>query len=162
MAAKKKFFNYRPKVLESITETMRPRDFIETDTVRKYLEARAVRVASDSEISVVYSNENYTDGKKIHVSTIEAARYAKTPEEAMFILAGYVFHEALHIIKTDFEIFEEYRRGHFDGKILPEPLPAYSSYRTNVLSIVEDGAVEAWGKKEYPAFPSTDIHAAPY
>ena len=37
------------------------------------------------------------------------------------MLAGFVFHEALHIIKTDFDIYEEYKMGHFDGKILPEP-----------------------------------------
>ena len=44
MGVHKKFFNYRPKVLESITESMRPRNFVETDSVRKYLQARAVRV----------------------------------------------------------------------------------------------------------------------
>ena len=53
MGVHKKFFNYRPKVLESITESMRPRNFVETDSVRKYLQARAVRVTSDSEVTVV-------------------------------------------------------------------------------------------------------------
>lgn len=152
MAGKKKYFNYRPKVLEAINDSMRPGDFIATDSVRKYLETRAVRVTSDSEITLVFAKENYTDGKKIYVSPLEAARHAKTLEEAFMVLAGYVFHEALHIIRTDFEIYEEYKQGHFDGKILPEPLPAYSSYRKTVLSIVEDGAAEYWGKKEYPGF----------
>lgn len=160
MGVHKKFFNYRPKVLESITESMNPRAFIETESVRKYLQARAARVASDSEVTVVYDKENYTDGKKIHVSPVEAARYAKTHEEALMVLAGYVFHEALHIIRTDFDIYEEYRMGHFDGKILPEPLPKYSSYRINVLSIIEDGAIEEWGKKEYPAFLKQSIEFA--
>lgn len=50
--------------------------------------------------------------------------------------------------------------GHFDGKILPEPLPKYSSYRINILSIVEDGAIEEWGKKEYPAFLKQSIDFA--
>ncbi len=160
MGVHKKFFNYRPKVLESITESMRPRNFVETDSVRKYLQARAVRVTSDSEVTVVYDKENYTDGKKIHVSPVEAARYAETHEEALMMLAGFVFHEALHIIKTDFDIYEEYKMGHFDGKILPEPLPKYSSYRINILSIVEDGAIEEWGKKEYPAFLKQSIDFA--
>jgi hypothetical protein len=157
MAVHKKFFNYRPKVLESITESMKPLDFISTDSVRKYLQTRAVRVASDSEITVVYGKENYTDGKKIHVSPLEASRHAGTAEEALMVLAGFVFHESLHIIRTDFDIYEEYKRGHFDGKILPEPLPAYSSYRINILSIIEDGAAEEWGRKEFPAFLKTSI-----
>lgn len=160
MGVHKKFFNYRPKVLETISESMSPRNFIETDSVRKYLQARAVRVTSDSEITVVYDKENYTDGKKIHVSPIEAARYAETQEEALMMLAGFVFHEALHIIRTDFDIYEEYKMGHFDGKILPEPLPKYSSYRINILSIVEDGAIEEWGKKEFPAFLKQSINFA--
>lgn len=160
MGVHKKFFNYRPKVLEAISESMSPRNFIETDSVRKYLQARAVRVTSDSEITVVYDKENYTDGKKIHVSPVEAARYAETQEEALMMLAGFVFHEALHIIRTDFDIYEEYKMGHFDGKILPEPLPKYSSYRINILSIVEDGAIEEWGKKEFPAFLKQSINFA--
>ena len=157
MGAKKKFFNYRPKVLEAITESMRPEEFVSTDSVRKYLQTRAVRVASDSEITVVYGKENYTDGKKIHVSPAEASRHAKTAEEALMILAGFVFHEALHIIRTDFDVYEEYKMGHFDGKILPEPLPKYSSYRINLLSMIEDGAIEEWGKKEFPAFLKESI-----
>lgn len=160
MEIHKKFFNYRPKVLQSIEESMNPRRFIEADSVRKYLQERAVRVTSDSEVTVVYDKENYTDGKKIHVSPAEAARYAETHEEALMMLAGFVFHEALHIIRTDFTIYEEYRMGHFDGKILPEPLPKYSSYRTNILSIIEDGAIEEWGKKEFPAFLKQSIEFA--
>ncbi|MCI8285488.1 MAG: hypothetical protein HFE90_09555 [Firmicutes bacterium] len=141
---------YIPSTLKSVKEHMTPAEFISTESVRKYIQARMLRVTSNIKIEVVYDDMNYTDGKEIHLNPYEAAAYTKSNFDALLMLLGNAFHETLHIIHTDFEVCHKYHIGFINGKKVLYNSGEYYLYRKLVSDLVEDCAIEFWGKRQYP------------
>lgn len=149
MARVRQKLNYVPNALKSLTANMTPYDFIASDPVRKYLEKRAIRMTSNSRVNIVYDTSNFTNGEEIHVCPYDAAHKVDTPYDALLIIMAYVFHECLHIIRTDFQVYDDYVYGVLANDP-PHRGSKYASFRGMIMSIIEDGTVERWGKREYP------------
>lgn len=141
---------YIPSTLKSVKEHMTPAEFISTESVRKYIQARMLRVTSNIKVEVVYDNTTYTDGKEIHLNPYEAASYTRSNFDALLMLLGNAFHETLHIIHTDFEVCHKYHIGFINGKKVLYNSGEYYLYRKLVSDLVEDCAIGFWGKRQYP------------
>ena len=148
--SEKKHLVYIPSILKSVQEHMTPADFVSTESVRKYVQARMLRVTSNIRIEVVYDDANYTDGRKIHLNPYFAAEHTRSNFDALLMLLGNAFHETLHVIHTDLEVCHKYHIGYINGKKVLYSSGEYYLYRKLLSDVMEDCAVEFWGKREYP------------
>ncbi len=113
----RKHLIYIPSTLKDIQEHMTPAEFVSTmQSIRKYVQDRMQRVASNIRIEVVYDTMNYTDGKEIHLNPYSAAEYTRSNFDALLMLLGNALHETLHIVHTDFEACHRYHIGYINGK----------------------------------------------
>ncbi len=149
MSGNTKHLVYIPSVLKSVQEHMTPADFVSTESVRKYVQGRMLRVTSNIKIEIVYDDINYTDGKEIHLNPYSAAEYTRSNFDALLMLIGNAFHETLHVIHTDFEVCHKYHIGYINGKKVLYSSGEYFLYRKLLSDIMEDCAIEFWGKREY-------------
>ena len=148
--SEKKHLIYIPSTLKDIREHMTPADFVSTESIRKYVRDRMQRVASNIPIDVVYDTVNYTDGKEIHLNPYRAAECTRSNFDALLMLLGNALHETLHIVHTDFEACHRYHIGYINGKKILYSSGDYFLYRKLLSDIMEDCAVEFWGRREYP------------
>lgn len=148
--SRNRYLVYIPSILKSVQEHMTPAEFVSTEAVRKYIEGRMLRVTSNIKIEIIYDDINYTDGKEIHLNPYQAAEYTRSNFDALLMLLGNAFHETLHVIHTDFEACHKYHIGYINGKKILYSSGDYFLYRKLLSDVVEDCAIEFWGKREYP------------
>ncbi len=129
---------------------MTPAEFVSTESVRRYVQSRMLRVTSNIKVEVIYDQINYTDGKEIHLNPFRAAELTRSNFDALLMLLGNAFHETLHVIHTDFEVCHKYHIGYINGKKVLYSSGEYFLYRKLISDIMEDCAIEFWAKKEYP------------
>ena len=147
----KRHLVYIPSILKSVKEHMTPAEFVSTESVREYVQGRMRRVTSNIKVEIIYDNINYTDGIEIHLNPYEAAEHTRSNFDALLMLIGNAFHETLHVIHTDFKTCHKYQiDGYINGKKILYSSGEYFLYRKLLSDIVEDCAVEFWGKREYP------------
>lgn len=151
MQEKEKRLNYVPAVLNSIEKNMTSLDFISSEAVQNYLEHHARLITGNNDVNVVFRDYpyTYTDGESIVMSPGSAAAATGDLYDAFRIMVAMMFHEALHISMTDLKIYNLYIRGIIEGTTLPGMNFVYKIYRKHVVSIVEDGAVNRLGRREY-------------
>lgn len=152
MADIEKRLNYVPAVLTAIEAEMTPLEFISTNAVQKWLERRAKIITGNSDVNVTYEKlfkYSYTDGESIKINPELIAEYADDLKAAFRLMTAAMFHEALHISKTDMAVAEQYINGYIEGVRLPGKNLVYKIYRKHVIGFLEDGAIENLGKREY-------------
>jgi Mg-chelatase subunit ChlD len=105
------------------------------DNAIKYLIALATAGAG---IKVRFKGtQAYTDGKMINLPA------AETPE-SKHMSPGYAWHESLHILFTDFDLYKRYKSDLQSLPLLPQ-----------VINAIEDGRIERNGKRSYPGISYT-------
>lgn len=141
---------YIPSVLKSVKEQMTSLEFINTESVRSYLQRQMNKVTNNIPVEIVFDSENFTNGKEIHVNPYPAAEYTDNRFDALLMLTGVAFHETLHVIYTDFSVCHKYYfGGYINGEKVLYADNDYYLYRRLLSDICEDAAITFYGNREF-------------
>ena len=125
-------------------------EFINTESVRSYLQRQMNKVTNNIPVEIIFDSENFTNGKEIHVNPYPAAEYTDNRFDALLMLTGVAFHETLHVIYTDFSVCHKYYfGGYINGEKVLYADNDYYLYRRLLSDICEDAAITFIGKREF-------------
>lgn len=141
---------YIPSALRSVKEQMTLLEFIRTESVRSYLQRQMNKVTNNIPVEIVFDSEIFTNGKEIHINPYLAAEYTDNRFDALLMLTGVAFHEALHVIYTDFNVCHRYYfGGYINGEKVLYADYNYYLYRRLISDICEDAAITFYGNREF-------------
>lgn len=141
---------YIPSALKTVKEQMTLPEFVRTESVRRYLQRQMNKVTNNIPVEIIFDSENFADGKDIHINPDQAVEYTDNRLDALRMLTGIAFHEALHMIYTDFHVcFKYYFGGFINGEKVLYADNDYYLYRRLLSDICEDAAITFYAKREF-------------